>query len=187
MVGIDIAGPVTEGFRFADYADIYAECRRAGLGLTVHAGETGGADEVRDAVVALAGSHRPRRARVEDPRCWPCCASGHGARGLSQLEPEHRRAADRRRRAPGGPVPWSTGGVRFTISTDGPEMLRSYLRDELGLLMRHEILSLDEVQRRDRGRRGGQLPRPRAHDRDIVTGREGGAPRRAPIPVEAGS
>jgi adenosine deaminase len=38
-------------------------------------------------------------------------------------------------------------GVRFTISTDGPEMLRTYLRDELQLLLRHEILDLDEVQR----------------------------------------
>src|SRR5688500_5225505 len=42
VIGIDIAGPVTDGFRFADYADIFRECRRAGLGLTVHAGETGG-------------------------------------------------------------------------------------------------------------------------------------------------
>jgi adenosine deaminase len=38
-------------------------------------------------------------------------------------------------------------GVRFTISTDGPEMLRVYLRDELNMLMRHSILSLDEVHR----------------------------------------
>jgi adenosine deaminase len=35
--------------------------------------------------------------------------------------------------------------VRFTISTDGPEMLRSYLRDELNLLMRHDILAEEEV------------------------------------------
>src|SRR6187551_4095209 len=53
VVGIDIAGPVTEGFRFADYASLYAECRRGGLGLTVHAGETGGAEEVREALEAL--------------------------------------------------------------------------------------------------------------------------------------
>jgi adenosine deaminase len=39
------------------------------------------------------------------------------------------------------------GGVRFTISTDGPEMLRTYLRDELHLLLRNEILSLGEVER----------------------------------------
>jgi adenosine deaminase len=36
-------------------------------------------------------------------------------------------------------------GVRFALSTDGPEMLRSYLRDEVALLLRHEILSFDEV------------------------------------------
>ena len=41
------------GFRFADYAEIFTECRRAGLGLTVHAGETGGAEEVREALEAL--------------------------------------------------------------------------------------------------------------------------------------
>jgi adenosine deaminase len=37
-------------------------------------------------------------------------------------------------------------GVSFALSTDGPEMLRSYLRDEIGLLLRQEILSLDEVE-----------------------------------------
>jgi adenosine deaminase len=37
--------------------------------------------------------------------------------------------------------------VRFALSTDGPEMLRSYLRDEIALLLRHEILSFDEVER----------------------------------------
>jgi adenosine deaminase len=39
------------------------------------------------------------------------------------------------------------GRVAFTISTDGPEMLRSYLRAELNLLLRHEILSMAEVER----------------------------------------
>jgi adenosine deaminase len=38
-------------------------------------------------------------------------------------------------------------GVPFTLSTDGPEMLRSHLRDEVALLLRREIMSLDEVDR----------------------------------------
>ncbi len=53
VVAVDIAGPVVPGFRFSEYREIFAECRRAGLGVTVHAGETGGADEVREAVEAL--------------------------------------------------------------------------------------------------------------------------------------
>jgi adenosine deaminase len=37
-------------------------------------------------------------------------------------------------------------GVRFTISTDGPEMLRTYLREELNMLLRSAILSFEEVE-----------------------------------------
>jgi adenosine deaminase len=37
--------------------------------------------------------------------------------------------------------------VRFTISTDGPEMLRTYLTDELQRLVRNEILTVAEVER----------------------------------------
>jgi adenosine deaminase len=36
--------------------------------------------------------------------------------------------------------------VRFTISTDGPEMLKTYVRDELAVLGRLGILSLDEQE-----------------------------------------
>ena len=35
--------------------------------------------------------------------------------------------------------------VPFTLSTDGPEMLRSHLRDELALLLRTEMMSLEEI------------------------------------------
>src|SRR5690242_13141245 len=37
-------------------------------------------------------------------------------------------------------------GVRFTISTDGPEMLKTYVRDELATLGRLGILSLEEQE-----------------------------------------
>ena len=37
-------------------------------------------------------------------------------------------------------------GVRFTISTDGPEMLKTYIRDELATLGRLGILDLAEQQ-----------------------------------------
>jgi adenosine deaminase len=35
-------------------------------------------------------------------------------------------------------------GVRYTINTDGPEMLKTYIRDELASLARHGILSVDQ-------------------------------------------
>jgi adenosine deaminase len=37
-------------------------------------------------------------------------------------------------------------GVRFTIATDGPEMMRTHLRDELDLLLRIGALDQDELR-----------------------------------------
>src|SRR5687768_12612958 len=146
VVGIDIAGPVVEHFRIADYAEIYAACRRAGLGLTVHAGETGAADEVRQALEALEPDRIGHGVHsVDDPvvlgmlrergTVLEVCPSSNLNTGVLRSVADVRRVV----RA------LMDNGVRFTISTDGPEMLRSYLRDEFAMLMRHEILSLDEV------------------------------------------
>jgi adenosine deaminase len=43
-------------------------------------------------------------------------------------------------------------GVAFTVATDGPEMMRTHLRDELDLLLR--IGALDEDELRESNRRG---------------------------------
>jgi adenosine deaminase len=148
VVAVDIAGPEVSSFRFSDYRDIFAECRRAGLGVTVHAGETGGADEVRDAVEALEptrighgiksaldpdvmGLLRERQIVLEI-----CPSSNLSTQVVRDLR-EVRRLL---RLLIANEVP-------FAISTDGPEMLRSYLRDELNMLLRNEILGLDEVHR----------------------------------------
>jgi adenosine deaminase len=37
-------------------------------------------------------------------------------------------------------------GVQFTIATDGPEMMRTHLRDELDLLVRIGALDAEEVR-----------------------------------------
>jgi adenosine deaminase len=113
----------------------------------VHAGETGGPEEVRDALEQLDPDRIGHGVRAaDDPAVLDmlrerstvlevCPSSNLNTRVLASAA-EVRRVVrallDHR--------------VRFTVSTDGPEMLRSYLRDELQMLMRHEILSLDEVK-----------------------------------------
>ena len=52
-------------------------------------------------------------------------------------------------------------GVQFTIATDGPEMMRTHLRDELGLLRR--IGALDEEELTAANSRG--------HEASFVHGR----------------
>jgi adenosine deaminase len=148
VVAVDIAGPEVSSFRFSDYRDIFAECRRAGLGVTVHAGETGGADEVRDAVEALEPTRIGHGIKSAlDPAVMAllrerqivleiCPSSNLSTQVVRDLR-EVRRLL---RLLIANEVP-------FAISTDGPEMLRSYLRDELNMLLRNEILDLDEVHR----------------------------------------
>jgi adenosine deaminase len=188
VVGIDIAGPVVEGFDFDDYADIYRSCRRAGLGLTVHAGETGGADEVRDALLALEpdrighGVHSADDPSVlgmlrERGTVLEVCPSSNlntgVLRNLADVRHVVRALID--------------AGVRFTVSTDGPEMLRSYLRDELALLMRNEILSIEEVRRAiDVGEQASFLDRAPVIE-SSVAGRIAEGDGHAAIPVEVRS
>ncbi|HYM53301.1 MAG TPA: adenosine deaminase [Candidatus Dormibacteraeota bacterium] len=148
VVAVDIAGPVEPAFRFADYRDLFGEVRRAGLGVTVHAGETGGPDEVREAVEALeparighgvssTGDRKLMAMLREREIVLEVCPTSNlhtrVVRSVAELRGIIRTLVDY--------------GVRFALSTDGPEMLRSYLRDEIALMLRHEILSLEEVQR----------------------------------------
>ena len=48
-------------------------------------------------------------------------------------------------------------GVPFTIATDGPEMMRTHLRDELELLQRIGALDEDELAEANRARPRGEL------------------------------
>jgi adenosine deaminase len=146
VVAVDIAGPMVPGFRFGDYRDVFAQAKRAGLGVTVHAGETGGPEEVREAVEALEPTrigHGVKSAR--DPNVMAllrerevvlevCPSSNLQTRVVSghpELRTIFRSFVEHK--------------VRFALSTDGPEMLRSYLRDEIDMLLRKEILSYEEV------------------------------------------
>jgi adenosine deaminase len=188
VVAIDIAGPVVESFRFDEYAEIYAECRRAGLGLTVHAGETGGPGEVRQALEALEPDRIGHGVRsAEDPVVMgmlrergvvlEVCPSSNLNTGVLRSLGEVRRVVRR----------LVEHDVRFTISTDGPEMLRSYLRAELNLLLRNEILDLDEVRRVIEVGDGASFLDRAPLIETSVAGRLEAADPGAPIPVEVGT
>ncbi|CAN5771777.1 adenosine deaminase [soil metagenome] len=147
VVGIDIAGPESEEFKPADYRRLFERCRRRGLGTTVHTGEAGPVDEIAQVVEQLQPSRIGHGVKAAyDPRTMAmlrereitlevCPTSNLTTRVVSGWE-EFRWIFDTFRR----------NGVRFTINTDGPEMLKTYIRDELSTLGRLGILSVEEQE-----------------------------------------
>jgi adenosine deaminase len=158
IVGVDIAGPRPGGGRY-DYRQIVTHvetAREAGLGVTIHVGEEGGEtgrEEIREVVDAL----RPDRIghgilAADDPELMAalrdagivleiCPTSNLLTKALP--DEDSVRATFRA---------FVEHGVAFTVATDGPEMMRTHLRDELDLLLR--IGALDEDELREANRRG---------------------------------
>jgi adenosine deaminase len=150
VVGIDIAGPRPGGAPY-DYRQIVPhveEARANGLGVTIHVGEEGGEvgrREIADVIEFL----RPDRighgilaagdpALMDDLReagvVLEICPTSNL---LTKALPDEAAVRDTFRA-------FVDHGVSFTIATDGPEMMRTHLRDEFELLLR--IGALDESE-----------------------------------------
>jgi adenosine deaminase len=158
IVGIDIAGPRPGGGRY-DYTQIepiVETARDAGLGVTIHVGEEGG-DMGREEIGEVVERLRPDRIghgilAAQDPDLMAsirdlgitleiCPTSNLLTKALADEE----AVCDTIRA-------FSAHDVPFTIATDGPEMMRTHLRDELELLVR--IGALDEDAVREANARG---------------------------------
>ena len=147
VVGVDIAGPESATFRVADYRKLMRRVRQFGLGITIHTGESGPAEEVARVVELLEPDRIGHGVKAAyDPRAMAaisergivlevCPTSNLNTRVVSGWE-EFRWIFDTFRR----------NDVRFIISTDGPEMLQTYIRDELATLGRLGIFSVEEQE-----------------------------------------
>jgi adenosine deaminase len=147
VVGIDIAGGHNPDFKYRDYAGIFKKAKRAGLGITVHAGEDDDWHSVDEVVRHLEpdrighGIHAAQDASLckrlaERGILLEICPS-------SNLNTEVVKDIDELR---GYIAAFRKHKVRFCINTDGPEMLRTTLRDELRSAVRSGLVSKDELQ-----------------------------------------
>jgi adenosine deaminase len=167
IVGVDIAGPRVDGARY-DYrqvAPMVEEARSAGLGVTIHVGEEGGdvgRGEIGEVVETLrpdrighgilaAGDDELMSALREAEIVLEICPTSNL---LTKALPDEVAVRDTLRT-------FVEHGVQFTIATDGPEMMRTHLRDELDLLRRIGALDDDELVAANQ----------RGHDASFVRGR----------------
>jgi adenosine deaminase len=177
IVGVDIAGPRPRGepggvgsteppnsaapaaptpYEYAQIEPMVEAAREAGLGVTIHVGEEGddvGRAEIGDVVERLrperighgilaAGDAELERALRELGTVLEICPTSNL---LTRALPDEDAVRHTIRR-------FVESGVAFTIATDGPEMMRTHLRDEFELLLR--IGALDEDELREANARG---------------------------------
>jgi len=158
VVGIDIAGPRPGGARY-DYRQVRPMvelAREAGLGVTIHVGEEGG-QTGRDEIAEVVEHLRPDRIghgilAADDETLMGQLRDGGIVLEIcptSNLLTKALTDEDAVRRTFQA---FAEHGVAFTIATDGPEMMRTHLRDELALLARIEALT--EEQLREANARG---------------------------------
>src|SRR3954471_4359677 len=155
IVGVDIAGPRPNGERY-DYRQVQPmveEARAHGLGVTIHVGEEGGdmgraeigevlevlrPDRIGHGILAAGDEELMRELRDAEVVLEICPTSNLLTKALA--DEDAVRAVFRA---------FVENGVRFTIATDGPEMMRTHLRDEFDLLLRIGALSRDELDEAD--------------------------------------
>ena len=138
LVGVDLAGNEAQ-FSAKPFVELFKEAKRAGLFISVHAGEWGGPANVAEAIVEF-GAHRiGHGVRVmEDPQVVElardsgcafevCVTSNHQSGVVTNLS-NH-------------PLPrMLAAGLNVTINTDDPSVSQIRLSDEYRLVT--EILGL---------------------------------------------
>ena len=153
VIGIDLAGTETNSLELEAnsvrrYASLFARAREAGLGTTVHTGETKATNG--EGVIAVIKHLRPHRI-------------GHGIRAayneeaLNMLRGEgvtleicptsnlHTRAVSGLDELSSVIRTFLDNDVKITINTDGTYLLGTDLRREVELLATNNILDADEI------------------------------------------
>ncbi len=138
MVGLDLAGNEAE-FKSAPFYGIFKEAKQSGLHITIHAGEWGPAENVRDAIENLGAERIGHGVRVlEDEKVaalakergltFEVCVTSNFQSGVVGQLDKH-------------PLPkMLEKGLKATVNTDDPSVSRITLSHEYQLI--HEKLKV---------------------------------------------
>ncbi|MFZ5902776.1 MAG: adenosine deaminase [Chloroflexota bacterium] len=146
LVGMDLAGNEAE-FPGHPFDGIFKEARQAGLHVTIHAGEWGGAANVKEAIEVLGAERIGHGVRVmedenilalarERQTAFEVCITSNYQSGVVAALSEH-------------PLPkMLESGLNVTINTDDPSVSRINLSHEYRLVCADLGLSVDALKAR---------------------------------------
>ena len=151
ICGIDVAGPRPRGERYPyrDLQPLVEESREAGLGVTIHVGEEGGdagIEEIGEVIATL----RPDRIghgilAARDPELMETLRATEIVLEICPTSNLLTKALESEEALRETFRAFTGNGVLFTIATDGPEMMRTHLRDEFELLVRIGALEREQL------------------------------------------
>ncbi|MBC7812501.1 MAG: adenosine deaminase [Burkholderiales bacterium] len=144
VVGLDLAGQ-EPGHSALPFVPLFQQAKAAGLSITIHAGEWGGAENVREAIDSLGADRIGHGVRaMEDPDLlielaerqivMELCPTSNVDSGVVANHSVH-------------PLPQMfRQKLRTTINTDDPLISNITLSDEFALAVRHMDFTLDDLK-----------------------------------------
>jgi adenosine deaminase len=151
IVGIDVAGPRPRGERYAyrDLEPLVEDAREAGLGVTIHVGEEGGQAGIEE-IGEVVDTLRPDRIghgilAARDPELMDTLRATEIVLEICPTSNLLTKALESEEAVRDTFRAFTDNGVLFTIATDGPEMMRTHLRDEFELLVRIGALGREDL------------------------------------------
>ena len=144
VVGFDLAGDEA-AYPAHLHREAFAVARAGGLGITVHAGEAGGADAVRYAVCELGATRIGHGVRaIDDPNTVRLLAERRVTLEICPTSNVHTHAVSS---ITAHPLPhFLTQGVQVTIGDDDPITSQTRVSQELALIGREFGLPLETLR-----------------------------------------
>lgn len=144
LTGLDLAGNEAE-FKSVSFHGIFKEAKQAGLHVTIHAGEWGPAENVRDAIENLGAERIGHGVRVlEDEKItalakergtvFEVCVTSNYQSGVVKSLPEHPLSR------------MFEKGLKATVNTDDPSVSRITLSHEYQHVVEDLHVSMDKLK-----------------------------------------
>jgi adenosine deaminase len=148
VVGIDLAGPECPAFSMAAHAPLFRRAKDAGLGVTLHCGETGNLEELRYVVreigpnrighgIVAAKDLELMKEIVAAGITLELCPTSNLRNSMIHTVADLKRTVRT----------LLEHGVAVTVNTDGPELYRTNVYKEQQLLFRIGAMSEEEIAR----------------------------------------
>ena len=145
LFGLDLAGNEAE-FKSTPFRDIFKEAKQSGLHITIHAGEWGPAENVRDAIENLGAERIGHGVRVledeavaglakERGTVFEVCVTSNFQSGVVNVLENH-------------PLPHMIeNGLKVTVNTDDPSVSRITLSNEFQIALEKLNVSMDVLKK----------------------------------------